>query len=234
MPDLFKGGSLEMSPVPIAGQGAEMLWADCMVNRIAVLSALILFVIELVDLFRLYPSLWRCVLFWKGNLELEHSVSLARTRNTVALVMAVFLCLIADRWQLIAPSFKMELPQEWHLAVCAGVILGYILVRRLAYLISRFRSLINEYDCTLRHSMYNYQILLTSLMLVTAFPLTAFGVADSAVRIVLLIEFAALTLLYLIRTIQILSSRFAFLATILYLCALEMLPLGILILVCTL
>ena len=234
LPDLFKGGTLEMPVEPVPLDLAVRTWGDCMVNRIAVIFSLILLVLSLVDLLRLYPHLLRCVVIWKGNLELEHSVSLARTRNNLALVTMLILCIIADRWNMVNPSFKAALPEKWHLAVTAGLILGYLVLRRLLYLISRFRSRTAEYDCTLRHSVYNCQIVLTSLLMVSALVLSAFRVPDYAVKVVLLIETAAVALLYFVRSGQIFSSRFSLFATILYLCALEILPLGILVFVCTL
>ena len=234
MPDLFTKGSLEMPTTPVPHEAATLVWGDCLVNRIALLVALVLFIIELADLIRIFPALLRCVSRWKGNLELEHSVSLARTRNTVALVTSLVLCIIADRWILTEPSFKTSLPIQWQLLYTGGLILGYVVLRRLFYMTSRFRSLISEYASCLRHSMYNYQILLSTLMLVTVLPLAAFHVPGNVVRTILLIETALFTALHLLRSEQILASRCSIIATILYLCALEILPLGILAFVCTL
>jgi len=233
--DLFKGGSMEMSVEPLElPADVHPLWGDCMVNRISVIVFIILFILEFSDLFRLYKPLFRCLVVWKGNLDIEHSVSLARTRNTVSLVMAMGLCLICDRWGLTAPSFKTALPAEWQLAVSTAMIAGYMLLRRLLYVVSKFRSPTNEYAATLRHSVNNYQILLTSLMLVSCLLFKAPGFDDMVIRIVLIIEAMAFTLLHLVRVSQIFASRCSLLATFLYLCALEILPLGVLAFVCTL
>ena len=223
-----------MPTEPLEYSAVGLLWGDCMVNRIAVLSIMILLILEFSDLFRLFPHLFRCVVIWKGNLELEHSVSLARTRNTVSLVLAAVLCIVCDRWGVISPSFKTALPAEWQLAVSTALIAGYVLLRRLLYLASKYRTMNNEFAATLRHSVYNYQILLSVLMLVSGLLLKAFRVPDASVRIVLLIEAAAFALLHLVRSGQILSSRCSIFSTFLYLCALEILPLGVLIFVCTL
>ena len=234
MPDLFKGGSLDMSVTPVPHEAASLVWGDCLVNRIAVLVTLVLLLIELKDLLRLMPFLFRCVSIWKGNMELEHSVNLARTRNTVSLVMALGFCLVADRWGLIAPSFKLDLPAEYQLAVTIGIVSGYVILRRLVNLASRFRGFYNEYNSCLRHSLYNYQILLSVLMILTDLLLVAFRVPYEAGRMVLLVEFGFFALLHLLRSAQILASRCSIFATILYLCALEILPLGILVFVSTL
>lgn len=209
-------------------------WSDCALNRVAVIAALVLLLLALNDIIRLMPMLLRCVMFWKSNITLEHSLSQARTRNNIAAVTILAFSILADRWGLIAPSFKTALPQLWQLPVTLGLVLGYFLVRRLAYQASRFRLPNNDYCKTLRSSVYNHQIILTLLMLVTALPLAAFKVPGDIVKLVLLIEVAIVTLIHYVRTEQILASRCSIIITFLYLCALEILPLGILVFVCTL
>ncbi len=221
-----------MPTVPVPHEAVSLAWGDSIVNRIAVIVTLILFLVEFSDLIRLFPHLLRCVSRWKGNLELEHSVSVAVTRNTVALAMSMVLCLIADRWMLPYSSLRASLPVDWRLLFAVGAIGSYLLLRWLFYLATPFRSRISEYATCLRHSVYNYQILLSSLMLVSVLLLMAFGVADNSIRIVLLIETGMFTALYLERIRQIFASHCSILATILYLCALEILPLGILGFVC--
>lgn len=232
MPDLFKGGSLEMSTVPLPQEAASVAWGDCIVNKVVVIFVLIIFLISLADLFTVFPHLLKCISRWKANLELEHSVSLARTRNNVALVTALVLCLVADRWGLVSSSVRQGLRPEWQLAFTALLVGGYVLLRRLLYMISKFRSRNNEYASCLRNSMYNYQILLSLSMLVSSLALSAFRVPSAAIRVVLLVLAALFAALYLIRSSQIFAFRCNSFATFLYLCALEILPLGILVFVC--
>ena len=143
-------------------------------------------------------------------------------------------CLIADRWELVNPSFKMRLNPELHLLLTSGMVAGTLILRQLLYLASKFRSRTSEYAQTLRHTLYNYLILLTSVMLLTVLLLVALRVEDSVIRMVLYVECIVFYLVHLIYTGQILRSRCGTLATILYLCALEILPFGILIFACTL
>jgi hypothetical protein len=234
MPELFKGGLLHMATDPLAQSGAPQLWADCTLNRWAVVVALILLIIELSEILRIYPHLLRCLSRWKGNADLEHSVSLARTRNTVAFVFGIIFCIIADRCGLVAPTFKLRLPPGWQLAVTTGLIAGATLIRRIAYLCSKFRSSTSEYAMTVRHSIYNYLILLTTLIFLSVLVMVPLHAPDTLARAVLYAECAVFFLLFLIRQGQILRSRCGTLATILYLCALEILPVGILIFACTL
>ena len=234
MPELFKGGILEMSTEPLLPAGAVEPWSAYPLNRVAVVLTIVLLIVELLDYLRVFPHLLRCLPRWKGNVELEHSVSLARTRNTVALVAALIFVLTADYFSLVAPSFRLQVSPEWRLVVCAGLLAGMIIVRRLCYLATPMRSRTSEFASTMRHTIYNYLILLVSFMLPSALLLAAIGMDLSAARTVLIAEIAVFYLVHLIRSSQILHSRYGSLATILYLCALEILPVGILIFVCTL
>ena len=47
------------------------------------------------SLFKILPSLWYCVQRWKGNLDLEDSLQLSGSRNLVAGVLFVPLCMVA-------------------------------------------------------------------------------------------------------------------------------------------
>lgn len=234
MPDLFRGGTLDMSTEPFSRIAGELQWGDILVNRIAVMTTLVLLILEIPDLIRLYPQLLRCLSRWKGNLELEHSVSLARTRNNVALVAGISVCLIADRWSLADPSFRQAAPAELKLAITAALLTGTVVLRRLIFIATKFRSLTSEYASTLRHTFFNYLILLTSLVLVTALAAAALRLSDGTVRHILYAEGAVFYLIHLIRSMQILRYGCGILATFLYLCALEILPVGILIFTCTL
>ena len=233
MPELFYSSTLEMSLTPLSGVSAGLSWGDVLSNRIAIIAVLILLVLEIQDIIRVFPALLRCVPLWKGNLELEHRVSQARTRNTVSLVMGLLFCIVADRYSLCNPSFRAVAGPGWQLAVTAGLFGGTALLRRLFYLVSPFRSKTSEFACTVRHTLYNYFILFVALALLVCVALGAVRASEGTVRITLYVAAGLVYFLHLLRTGQILRSRYGLFATFLYLCALEILPIGILILTCT-
>ena len=233
MPELFYQGTLQMSTSPLTQAASGLLWSEILVNRIAVIVALVLLVIEIRDIILLAPSLFRGLVIWKANVELEHSVNLSRTRNTVALVSAVLFCIIADRYSLFDPSWRAIAPAGLQLALTAAIIVGFVFIRDIFYLISPLRSRTSEFACTVRHAIYNYFILYVLLALVSTVLLEAFGAPAAVGRVVLIVEAAVAYLIDITRTAQILSSRYGVFPTILNLCALELLPLGILILTCT-
>ena len=233
MPEIFSQSTLEMSTSPLTQAASGLLWSEVLVNRIAVLAAVVLLVLELMDIILLFPHLLRCVPIWKANVELEHSVSLSRTRNTVALVCGILFCVVADRYSLLDPSWRASAAPEYQLAITAALIFGAVLLRRLLYLVSPLRSRTSEFACTVRHALYNYSILFCLLAVVSTVIMEAAGVSAAAGRVVLLVEAALLYLLDIMRTVQIFGSRYGVFPTILYLCALELLPMGILITTCT-
>lgn len=233
MPELFSQSTLHMSTSPLAQAASGYLWSEVLVNRIAVIVALVLLVVELMDIILLFPHLLRCVPIWKANMELEHSVSLSRTRNTVALVCGVLFCVVADRYSLLDPSWRASAAPEYQLALTAALVFGAVLLRRLLYLLSSLRSRTSEFASTVRHALYNYSIIFCVLAVVSTVIMEAARVPAAAGRMVLLIEAAIMYLIDIMRTVQILGSRYGVFRTILYLCALELLPMGILITTCT-
>ncbi|MBO4566775.1 MAG: DUF4271 domain-containing protein [Bacteroidales bacterium] len=232
MPDLFSS-KLEMSTVPLPQEASAVLWSDILVNRVAVILAIVLLLIEISDILILIPHLFRCLPFWKGNMELEHSVSVSRTRNTVALVAVVLFCVVADAYSLFDPSWRTLAPPEYSLLLTAAIVTGFFVIRGLFYLVSPLRSRTAEFACTVRHTFFNYFILFALLAVVTAVLMAALGAGVRAARVVLIVEASAFYLFNILRTSQILSSRYGVFATFLYLCALEFLPAGILIVTCT-
>jgi len=232
MPELFKEGILNMSTTPLLPSAGALPWGEYFLNRAAVVLTVALILIEISDLLRIFPQLARCISRWKGNLEVEHSVSVARTRNTIALPSILIISMLADRFRLINPTFGALVSPSWHLLMTFGIVMLAIFLRWLFYLCTPLRSTTSEYASTLRHMVFNYLILLSVLMLASALIMMAVKVPPAAVRGVLLAECAIGLLLHLRRASQILSSRYGSLATILYLCALEILPVGILIFGC--
>ena len=234
MPDLFREGTLEMSTTPLPAPELVACWGDCGMNRFLLIVMLVLLLASIRDLLFIFPHLLRCFTRWKGNLELEHALSIARTRNGITAVMLLAFFVVADRWALVSPSFIRELAPGWHVLAVGGLFLAYLLLRRIIYMTTPYRSRSWEFAVTLRNCVRNYIILMVTLMLVSVVVLLAFRASDSFVHGALLVEAFFFCAVHILRSGQILGSRCGSFATILYLCALEILPLGILLFLCTL
>ena len=121
---------------------------------------------------------------------------------------------MADRFGLFRPDMAEEVPAEWSAAATAGLMLAYLLLRLLCGALVRLPRMDQLSAAAVRRGPWSWFILLTLLMLASVGPLTAAGVGDEAVRIVLYAECSLFFLLSTIRSGQILGSVFSGLSTI--------------------
>jgi len=227
--ELFRSGTLEMSAEPWPTAGTGVLWTDFTVNRILACAAVLLLLLNLLDFFRLVPYLIYSYDRSRGALDLEHNMGLARSRNLISLCFLLPACLIADRYALMRPHFLAEIPPQWSVAATAGLLLGLLFVRDLCYLLFRPRRLGGELLAALHHNPGNYIILLSVLMLTTVGFCSAFHAPDTLVRTILLWETAAVWLLNMVRSTQLLAAKVSGFSTFLYLCGLELFPAALLV-----
>lgn len=222
--DIFIQGKLEMSAVPVQEAAQTMLWNDFLLNRVLVVAAVLIGIAGLRDLLRLLPELLYCFSRPRASVSLEYNTSVVRMRNTAALISILPFCLLADRFGLFRPELWSAVPEEWSAPATVGVFLAYLLLRTVCSALIRPPRLSGTAADAVRRSPWNYFILLTLLMLLTVGLLYIFRPSDTVVRITLYAETALFFLLSLLRSGQILASGFSGLATILYLCGLELLP----------
>lgn len=222
--ELFRQGRLEMSTAPLPEFQTPAEWNDLLPNKIAIVLSVVLVLIYLKDIIRLIPPLLYALDRKRGGESLEYNVSAARMRNTVALIYTLPFCLIADYCGAYRPGFWSMVPPEWSGAATLGVMLAYFLLRRLCYAAIRPGKMSTESLATLKHSLYNYFIVLVSVAVPTIGILPLFSVREDIISTVFLaltgLAFAFAT----VRAWQILKSRRSPLPTILYLCGLEILP----------
>lgn len=163
----------------------------------------------------LSPRLLDCIWRWRGNFILETSIPNQNARNTLAITMLLPFGMMVYRFSLV--DFR------W---------LGAFLLIRLA-MYGALSSSAGKHRSEYHHAhicLHNYFIILVFLMLVSISILTLFTDApDRCVRTVLLVEVWMMYLLHFVRKMQILRSAFPALQVFLYLCALEIVPSGLLI-----
>jgi len=224
MEELFRGGSLNMSIHPSEEMVEAIAWGDVLTNRILAVIAVILLVASLPNLFRLFPVLFFSFRQTRGAVAVEHGISMARIRNLTALIFLLPFCLVADHYALFRPDFWSAVPAGWSApALFAGMVL-YLLVRAAGFALWHPRQLNGEAYAALRHQPYNYFILLTALMLIFRFLLPACGLNELAINRILYLLIAFFWCFSLLRSVQFLASYSADFSSILYLCALEILP----------
>ncbi|MCQ2180254.1 MAG: hypothetical protein MJY91_09175 [Bacteroidales bacterium] len=231
LPDeIFRQGSLLMSDQPLQSTVNALPWSQCLTNRIVMAVAIVLLLIDLVDLLSIFPAITHNFKTSRGAISLEHSVSVARSRNISAALMTIPFCMMCDRYALYPAGFLQAMPYGISLAATAGVLVAFLLVRHIIHmLVARPRRHDQEKAHAVHRVMYTFFIVLVILMLLTV----AFGVVkkapDASIRRVLQWEMIAVYAFAFFREGQILAANCNGFSTILYLCALELMPMGLLI-----
>lgn len=184
----------------------------------------LLFLLNLKSLLKIFPSLWDCVVRWKGNLDLENSIQLSRSRNWIAAILFVPFCMLVYFYGMYTPDFIGDLPPYFRLAAVTGVMLVYLLLRTFLNWQLEMHNYGTSVFTAANRSFYNYCIILFFLLFITGGILTAFSRSEDTIKTVLLCETGLTYLIYIYRRGQIFSSYCNPFSTFLYLCSLELLP----------
>ena len=226
--DAFREGVLLMDgslPAAAAAGG----WLACPVNAVLATAAVILFLLQLGELYSLLPSLAGCLIRWRGNIQVEHSIHQRGQRNLMAAAALLGFCLLANRFRFFNPRLVASLPCQWQVAAVAGFALGYLILRIVLHASFRPRRMDREAWKASGSALYNYFLLMMVVLLPVVGAMLVTGCGDGAVRVVTLCICSAAFLLFLVRKWQILGSSCTILATFLYLCGLELIPAAALI-----
>ncbi len=176
------------------------------------------------SLLKITPSLMDCVRRWKGNIDLEDSLQLSRSRNLIALVLFVPLCMVAYSHSLYTPEFLESLPQTLQFGIVTGILSTYVLLRLFLNWQLEFNGYESKVFSAANRSFYNYLIILFFLLFIPGTALNAADCPEETSRTVLLWITAVSYGFFVIRRGQIFASACNPFTTILYLCGLEILP----------
>ncbi len=197
-------------------------------NILASLSILVA-VILLKKMVIIFPSLLACLMRWKESVNLESSVKHSHDRDIFAIAMVIPFCLTAERFRLYDPSFFAGMNENMRIAATAGVFLAYFIIRAIASRLALPHSEKKKTYAAADKAAYTFFIVLT-LVLTAMGGILSFIHADmEAVRSAMLWVSAFIYVLFLLRKMQIFVSSFPILTSFLYLCALEIIPTGLLI-----
>ncbi len=222
--DIFRQGILEMSTSPVAAPDKAAAWGDLLTNRIAVGVSVMFMLLLLKDMIRLAPSLLFSLDRARGSVSLEHNVSLARMRNSVALAFVLPFSLLLDRFEVYSPDFWTAVPPMWSAAATLGIVLSYALLRVVMHVFIRPKRLGQTARTSCRKCAYDFFIAMTVFTLAGVGALTLTGVGDEIIRMVILLIITSFFLFFLLREGQILNSTCSHFSTFLYLCGLEIPP----------
>ena len=200
-----------------------------MLFKLLVLFSFLTVLLMLRQLVNVFPSLLACLIRGKESLNLESSVKLSRDRDMLAFAMIVPFCLTAYRYKLYLPGFLEGFSSESYLGICFAVFLVYLLLRTVMTWLCRPKKMQKKTYVAAHKASYSFFIIYTLIMLASGGILGVMDIPDENVRNAMLWISASIYALFLIRKTQIFSTSCSIFAAFLYLCALEMIPTGILV-----
>ena len=197
-------------------------------NTLALISLLIIITL-LRRLVNIYPSLLACLIRWKESVNLEMSVKLSRDRNILALAFIIPFCLTSFRFDIYSPFFLDGFNETIRLIITICVFVAYILLRwGLTALCRSSKSRKTAYATSVAAARTFFIIL--SLMLMAIGGIMSFiDVDNSIIKDAMIWVSGAIYMLFILRRTQIFASSYNFFTVFLYLCALEIIPTGVLV-----
>ena len=156
---------------PAAPIGAA--WADAPEHAWILIGAALLVLFIIPELYKLMSAMVGCLLRSRGNLEVEHSISTARSRNLCARVLSVPFLIAVDRYRLYDAAFLAGWDEPWlRLGELVAVGAAFLIFRRIlhALLLGRRLRLDVESSRAVTRGILNYFVcffLFVSLCIVT-------------------------------------------------------------------
>ncbi len=197
-------------------------------NILALISVIIMITL-LRRLVNIFPTLMSCLARWKESVNLEGSVKNIYDRNILALSMVIPFCLVADRFRLYDLSFMEGFSGNIRLGITLGIFFAYVMVRALASMMAHPHGGKKKTYEIADKASYTFFIILTAVLIAAGGLLSFINIDDSVIRSAMLWISAFIYALYLLRKYQIFASSFSIFTSFLYLCALEIIPTGLLI-----
>lgn len=204
-------------------------WKDCPFNSVVTIISVLLCILSLKDFTSILGPLLDGLLGWRGNVKIEESIPMTRKRDLVSSNLVIPFCLIIGRYQIYNPDFIQHVKMYQKTLEIIGVFVAYRILRNLIqkYILGQPHR--GETSLAISNTSRSYFIILNIFMMPTVFIMTLCGAGDGTIASAILYVIAIIYGIFLFRKGQILRSFNNPIATILYICTLELIPTGILI-----
>jgi len=227
----FVAGRLDLPTV--ASQCAPVTqavhWDDNGVLLAVAMICLVAAMALVQQVLNIFSSLVGCLIRWKECLNLESSAALSRDRDIVAIYTTFPLCLIISSYGLWELNFMKNLNPAVNYLITLGVIIAYLMLRVGLTTLLTPNSYNRKTYLAAAKAFGTFTIIAALLLFATAAIMGIVGIDRQITTQVLLWEIAGVYAIHVLRKLQILGSCCSFFSTFLYLCALEILPTGILV-----
>jgi hypothetical protein len=181
------------------------------------------------NLVSIFPSLAACLVRAKECINLEASVKLSRSRDIMAVAMILPFCLILNRFGIYGSGFIGGLQEDIRIAAIIGLFLLYLIMRIAVFKLFRPQRMPGKTYTTEGKAAHTFFVILTLVLLVTGGAMTVSGADESSIKSAMLWLSAGIYGLFFIRKFQIFTSNCSIFTAFLYLCALEIIPTGIIV-----
>lgn len=200
-----------------------------MLFNILAITGFLIVLLLLRRLVNILPSLLACLIRGKESLNLEASVKLSLDRDMLALAMIIPFCLVAEHYRLYSPGFLDGFSENAEIGMYFGIFLIYVLLRHMVMWLFRPQKMPKKTYSAAYKAASSFFIIGTLVLLSLGAVMGVLDVPAADVRSAMLWVSAFIYAVFLLRKVQIFSTSCSIFAAFLYLCALEMIPTGILV-----
>ncbi len=223
----FTQGSLMLPTTPSSVPFQEPITSP--VCDVAALISLIAIICLLRKIIEILPSLLASLIRWKESINLFNSVKLSRDRNAITMAMVIPFCLVAADSGIYSPSFMETIGADAGFGITLGIFTLFAAFRLLLERMCRpKRRNVQIYRCACRTS-YTFFIILTILLMSLWGILSVLDTSPETSRDAMLWLSGGIYIIFVLRKTQIFASSCSLFTAFLYLCALEILPVGALV-----
>jgi len=219
---IFSCGRLDLPQVPPEMTDMVQTWGTLLPNRILVVLSVVILLFLLTESLHFFPTAMYCVLRARGSINLEHSLSQAKSRNILAIAHIIPFCLVVDWLGLIRP---VPVSPSWSALCTVGVLIVFAIVRFISFKLAAGRKRVRpETSLAARRAIFTFFTVLCWALMASVLVMLCLGTGFETIRNVAKWEIIGFYALSFLRTGQILSGDCTGISTILYLCALEIIP----------
>ena len=192
------------------------------------LISLILIIGMLRRIVDLLPGVFACILRSAACVKIDSIVKTSRDRDLTAAILILPFLMTVQKYNLLPYRFLDTLSQEAGFAVIVAIFAGFLALRLCSsFLFIPSRS--HKKSRVPDNSDRTFFIILAILTLSISWLMSLVNIEYSAIRLTIIWLSAAMYMLYLMRKFQIFQTSHSIFAAFLYLCALEIVPAGILV-----
>ena len=200
-----------------------------MLKDILTTVSIIMMMLLLRSTVNLFPSLAACMVRFKECFNLEASVKLTRDRNLLAWAMILPFCLLTYRFDLFGTGFMNGSDENIRLLAIIGIFITYLGFRDAVFRLFRPQRIPKKTYMTAGYAAHTFFAILTLFLLAAGGLMSVMGTDESVIKTAMLWISAAIYMLFILRKFEIFVSSCSVFTAFLYLCALEIIPTGTLV-----